>query len=213
MSTKAFLALNRTYEHPGTPKEIAVVSLVIRRCNICGNTIITTSDEPIRCPHCGAAAQYNVAIDHAYVPVALLNTRGNADVISLVQDFIKREAESELLYKILSEMPDTSAPISALFKALEENEKEHKEVFTKFLDGDDADESVWGSKLNCWWAGKPKGEVIRQAIKIEHETAGGYSKYARATTNERLRDILTAFALVELEHEMILERILTLCHK
>jgi rubrerythrin len=212
MSSLPFLALNRTYEHPGPPREVTIVSLVIRRCNICGNTIVTTSDQPIRCPHCGAASDNNVAIDRAYVPTALPNTRNNTVIATRVQDFIKREAESELLYRILSEMADTSPPLGALFKTLEENEKEHKEVFTKFLIGDVLDESLW-TNLNCWWASKPKGEVIRQAIVNERNTANSYAEYARITTNTRLRDILTAFSLVELEHEMILERILTLCHK
>jgi len=158
------------------------------RCEICGDPYIG-EEPPSNCPFCGAYRRYIKETEVAKVNFDVdLGERDKANAERALQV----EVSNSAFYFCAAEKTD-DAEGKLLFKALGKVEKEHASVWKKIL------------KL----AAIPKGsepchtknvENLEESHARETRAINFYREAAKASENERVREIFDAFVEVETDH-------------
>jgi len=162
----------------------------VYRCRICGDPYIG-SDRPTHCPFCGAHQKY-LAAAADYQPPAIVDLSGKSR--ESLERALELEIDNSNFYRGAAKVADTEEG-KALFQALARVEAEHVAIVCRILAIPRPEEL--GETGECSPAHK---ENLAESRRREERAARLYGRFLEEATEDRVKEVLTAFVEIENDH-------------
>jgi rubrerythrin len=167
------------------------------KCRICGDPYMGTT-KPSNCPFCGALEKYIVfAEDWTETEPVEISDVSKSDL----QHALMIENNSALFYECSHEI-SMSAELSSMFKALTKMEYEHASIVRELL-GIPKPEEKEDNRGRCHAMDQLN---LRDAGDREKSAIDFYTQAADRATQERVKEIFTAFAEIEALHIELIKK-------
>ncbi|MEJ2201410.1 MAG: ferritin family protein [Desulfuromonadaceae bacterium] len=167
----------------------------VYRCRICGDPCLG-SQPPSHCPFCGAHAKHIVlAADYRPEPVGDLSKKSRDNLERALQ----LEVGNSTFYRGAAQMAD-SAEGQAMFSALAKVEAEHASVLCKILGVPKPEELFEPGECS-----PSHKENLAESHKREGRAVQLYTRFLGEATEERVKQVLSAFVEIESDHLILSE--------
>lgn len=161
------------------------------RCRICGETYLG-DDAPSQCPFCGAHREF--MIDPAEYPAGINDIQPTEQERKDLEAAIELERSNTRFYLGMAEHKDNDT-LRSTYKRLARVEAEHCSLFCKMLKvSKPADIDQPGETHETWL------ENIDESLMREKKASALYGEFTHRATNDRVREVFDAVAVVEGDH-------------